>query len=456
MKCFKSKSGRIIILLLILLILVVVFGLLKTKPKIKPVLIPQEINILWAEWKPSDYFQELTKDFTTETGIKVNIVQESWGTLQDRFFNEMEKKGDAEFDMVIGDSQWLGRGVADGHYVEISKWFLENEIDKKMTNASVVGYCEYPKGSKHFWAVPVEGDAMGFVYRKDLFENPKEKEAFRIKYGYELDIPKTWLELKDIAQFFYRPKNNFYGILVWTEPLYDGITMGVDSLLWAWGADIGNLFNYHVKGVLNSPEGVAALKFYKELYQYSNPAWSHYGHDADAHVNQPLIDGQVVMTMEYFAISPELLDPSRNPYSSVVGFFAFPKGPKMSASSLGGQGISIVSYTKKKNEAFKFLEWFIRDDVQKKWAQLGGLSCSKSVLYSEEFLNASPINKPFVESMEMVKDFWTVPEYTDLLAISQKYWYQYVVEGGITGQQAMDSIAREWEEIFEIKGYYKE
>ena len=74
------------------------------------------------------------------------------------------------------------------------------------------------------------------------------------------------------------------------------------------------------------------------------------------------------------------------------------------------------------------LEWFVRDNVQEKWAELGGLSCHKKVLNSEKFLNASPINRPFKESIEMAKDFWAVPEYPQLLSISQKYWAEYVNE----------------------------
>ena len=415
------------------------------------------LTIFWAEWKPADYLQELTKDFTKETGIKVTVVQDSWGTWTDTFFNEMKKKARGRFDLAVGDSQWLGRGSVQGDYVELTKWMDDNKIAQKFTDASIAGYSEYPKGSGHYWAIPVEGDAAGFSYRKDLFEDPKEKAAFKAKYGYELAVPKTWAELKDIAEFFYRPKQDFYGILVWTEPDYDGMTMGMDSLVWAWGANLGDPKTYKVNGILNTKEGVDALKFYKQLYQYTSPKWAKYYLDTHSSSNQPLIDGNVAMAMGYFSINPELLDKQRNPkYYDKIGFFAMPKGPKGQFASLGGQGVSIVSYTKKKDEAFKFLEWFTRDDVQKKWAELGGLSCNKTVLASDEFLNASPLNRPFVESMNIVKDFWAVPEYSQLIQISQRYWYQYVVEGTISAEDAMNNISKEWEAVFDKNGYYKE
>ena len=73
------------------------------------------------------------------------------------------------------------------------------------------------------------------------------------------------------------------------------------------------------------------------------------------------------MSMNYFAFFPALLNESTNPHAANTGFFANPAGPTGAQhAALGGQGISIVSYSENQEEAFKFLEWFIRDDVQKR------------------------------------------------------------------------------------------
>ncbi|HBG61158.1 MAG: hypothetical protein A2Y03_10340 [Omnitrophica WOR_2 bacterium GWF2_38_59] len=428
------------------LIIVFLFGCQK-----KEVRKNESITILWAQWAPSDYLQELSKDFTKETGIKVIVKQEPWTSFQDVFFKEMAVKGES-YDMVAGDSQWLGRGSVEGHYVDISKWMIENKVDKTMTPASVVGYSEYPKDSGRYWAVPLEGDAMGFAYRKDLFEDINEKKAFQLKYGYPLAIPKTWSQLKDISEFFYRPDEDFYGVAVWCEGNYDGVTMGVETFVWAWGADLGDYKKYKVQGILNSTESVEALKAYKQIYQYSSPDWKN----AYLDTNKALIEGKVSMIMSYFAFFPGLLDPEQNPYAHDTGFFANPSGPKTRVSSLGGQGLSVISYSKKKDLCFKFIEWLVREDVQMKWAELGGYSCNNKVLSSEWFLRLKPYNRALMESMNFVKDFWVVPEYSELLKVSQEYWFRFLTTDEITSQEAMDAIAQEWENIFEWAGYYKE
>ena len=43
-----------------------------------------------------------------------------------------------------------------------------------MAPATVKFYAEYPGNSGKYWAIPLEGDAIGWAYRKDWFEDPKE------------------------------------------------------------------------------------------------------------------------------------------------------------------------------------------------------------------------------------------------------------------------------------------
>ena len=59
-----------------------------------------------------------------------------------------------------------------------------------------------------------------------------------------------------------------------------------------------------------------------------------------------------------------------------------------------------------------------------------------------------------METMQMVKDFWAVPEYAELLESCQRYWSGYVIADQYTAKEAMDGIAEEWEAVFEKYGYY--
>jgi len=413
----------------------------------------KELKIIWAEWDPSNYLQQLVNDYEKETGIKVTVVQEPWGSFADRVFTEFAGKG-ASYDLVVGDSQWLGQGATQGHYVELTDIFMTELNGKNFTPATVKFYAEYPAGSGRYWAVPTEGDAIGWSYRKDLFENPDEKAAFKAKYGYELDVPKTLDQLRDIAEFFTRPDKNLYGVAIYTQKDYDGLVMGIEQVLWNFGGDWGNYETYQVDGIVNSPESVKAIEFYKELYKYAPPGSSN---DFFAESLNHYTSGEVAMAMNYFAFFPGLANPATNKYADVTGFFSNPEGPKGRYTSLGGQGMSIVSYISPERQAAakEFLKWFTKDEVQKKWAELGGYTCNAKVLETEEFLNNTPYNRAFMESMGMVKDFWNIPIYVELLNVAKTELHNYIVGNEGTAQGALDAIAEQWTTLLKDNGYLK-
>ncbi|MEN9630742.1 MAG: hypothetical protein RJA10_3970, partial [Pseudomonadota bacterium] len=93
--------------------------------------------------------------------------------------------------------------------------------------------------------------------------------------------------------------------------------------------------------------------------------------------------GQVAMQMNWFAFFPGLYKDEKVG-GSKIGFFVNPR-QKVAASTLGGQGISVVSYSPNKNEALEYIKWFAQPDVQKKWYALGGYSCHNAVLKDPGF-----------------------------------------------------------------------
>ncbi len=123
-----------------------------------------------------------------------------------------------------------------------------------------------------------------------------------------------------------------------------------------------------------------------------------------------------------------------------------PSGDQFAA--LGGQGISVVSYSENQEEAMKFLEWFIKDETQKKWAELGGYTCKRQVLESAEFQNATPYNKAFYETMFKVKDFWAAPEYAELLQQLNQRVYPYVAAIRARQRKMLDALAADWNATF--------
>ena len=409
----------------------------------------QELTLCWAAWDPANALVELSKDFTAETGIPMKFEFVPWTNSADRFLNS----GGKLCDLLIGDSQWIGGSAENGHYVKLNDFFQKEGISMDdFLPATVYAYSTWPKGTPNYWALPAMGDALGWIYRKDWFSRPELRAEFKEKYGHDLDVPKNWDELKQIGEFFQGREidgKKVYGMAIYTERGSEGITMGVTSALYAWGFQYENPNKpYDMEGYVNSPDAVAALEFYKSLYDCCVPP----GH-SDAYMVANLDaykSGQVAMQMNWFAFMPGIAkDPDVGGDKS--GFFVNP-AEKVAASTLGGQGISVVSYSDNKDEALQYINWFAKPEVQAKWWSLGGYSCHLSVLNDPKFADSAPFAADFLKAMSGVKDFWQEPAYAELLQAMQKRVHDYVVANQGTAQEALDKLIQDWTFTFQDEG----
>jgi multiple sugar transport system substrate-binding protein len=415
-----------------------------------------ELNILWAQWDPADYLQQIGNMYEQETGIKVNVIQEPWASFYDRFSTEMAAQGDT-WDMVVGDSQWLGQGSTSGWYADMTDFLVGEGLAETVTEATLTYYGEYPSASGQYWAFPTEGDANGWAYRKDLFEDPEEMAAFEAEYGYPLAVPEDYDQFFDIANFFTRPDDGLYGVAIYGQNGYDALTMGAENLMFTYGGRWQNPETNEVLGVVNSPENIAAVQMYHDLWaccQSPGMASAFFNE-----VNDAMISGQAAMGMNYFAFFPALVNQATNPdYFDKIGFFSNPKGPGGDqAAGLGGQGTSIINYiSAERQEASKaFLRWFAQEDVQAEWARLGGYTCNSNVLATQEFLDATPFNPAFAETMGFVVDFWNIPDYDPLLRAANEHFGAFIIEGTGTAEEAMAALAEEHDQILREGGYLK-
>jgi multiple sugar transport system substrate-binding protein len=412
----------------------------------------KQLTLCWAAWDPANALVELSKDFTRRTGIQMKFEFVPWTSFADRFLNELNSKGKL-CDLMIGDSQWIGGAAENGHYVKLNEFFDKNGI--KMSDflpATVVGYSQWPKNKPSYWALPAMGDAVGWTYRKDWFSRPELRAEFKQRYSRDLAPPKTYTELKQVAEFFQGRTidgKKVYGAYLFTERGSEGITMGVTNVLYNYGFDYSDPKKpYRMQGVVNSADAVAGLEFYKSLYRCCTApgltnAYMQEGLDA-------FKSGQVAMQMNWFAFFPGL---HKHPKvgGDRIGFFANP-AQKRHFTQLGGQGISVVAYSANRDAALQYIKWFAQPDVQKKWWSLGGYSCHKAVLNDPGFRSSAPFAADFLASMQMVKDFWAEPSYAELMLAMQKRVHDFVVANKGSAKQALDALVDDWTAVFQDEG----
>ena len=412
-----------------------------------------DLTLCWAAWDPANALIEFSKDFEGKSGHNMSFEFVPWPNFADRMLNELNSGGKL-CDLMIGDSQWIGLGAEAGHYIKLNDFFDANNISMgDFIPATVTGYSEWPKGTPNYWALPAFGDVVGWTYRKDWFNRADLKSEFKGKYGRELDVPNSLAELKDIAEFFQGREidgKTVYGAAIYTERGSEGITMGVTNALYNFGFEYNNPNKpYDLDGFVNSDGAVAGLEYYKALYDCCTPPGSsdwYMSENIDAYKS-----GQVALQMNFAFIWPGVHADS-NVGGDKSGYFPNPAGPGGHFAQLGGQGISVVSYSDSKDAALEYIKWFAQPEIQKQWWELGGYSALRAVVEDPGFASSQPYAQTFLDSMAIVKDFWAEPSYASLLLPMQDRVHKYVIAGEGTAKEALDALVDDWTEVFEDEG----
>jgi len=345
-------------------------------------------------------------------------------------FKGFENKNGA--DLVIGDSQWIGEEVKGGHLLELTAFMKENTDLADYIPAALAAYGEYPPHSGRYWGAPLLANVQLLVYNKTVFK----------EYG--VGELKTWDEVLSAAQKI-KSGGKYNGFAWFWEGHDDTLQSGWNQLAWGWGGQLWDSKTYHIDGIINSPENIAATDFARSLFLAGAPEAGEWGYDE---VLEAVCSGKAGMTIIWTSFGSHLLDPSKCSQSGNLVFAEPPSGPKANTLQLGGQGISISQYSKNQTAAIAFLKWLVQKDTQLRWAKLHGYPSMKSVLASREFLDAAPYNPIFARTFERVQDYWNIPEYMQLLTIQGKY-LNLAVTGQMDSKSALDNIAREQQAVID-------
>lgn len=92
----------------------------------------------------------------------------------------------------------------------------------------------YSDSKGNLYALHAYNAFAGTVYLKEVFEDPKNKQEFKSRYGYELKTPRQYYidaqrsgkveddwttdKARDVAEFFTDPDKNFYGYITGVKP----------------------------------------------------------------------------------------------------------------------------------------------------------------------------------------------------------------------------------------------
>src|SRR5262245_47906624 len=234
---------------------------------------------------PSNYVKDvLGPAFTKATGINVEFEATSWDQMYDKAIKDMEAKTGI-YDFVYIEQDIIYSYLSRNFLVDITKSLKDDpklaSPDFKADNfTTFINYFKNADGD--VFGVPMEAFVKVYLYRKDLFDDPKNKEAFKAKYGYALAPAKDHKQYRDIAEFFTQwGKDNdqeVWGSTVqahtghpasWYEffesvaPTFGVYNWGINQD--GWSASEAN------GGAMNSAKAKAALEYWLGLLKFAPP-----------------------------------------------------------------------------------------------------------------------------------------------------------------------------------------
>lgn len=386
-----------------------------------------ELSIVWFAWPPCDLLDTITDDYE---GATVTVSCVPIGQWFDQIFLDFASGGGA--DLPILDSQFMGAAVAGGHVVDLTEWMNANLPVDDYVPAALSAYGEVPAGSGMYYSVPMMTDTRMLVYRTDVFEAA----------GFE--PPTSWTELLEQAQALKGSEYIENGFATHWSPDGDLAATTWNHILWSNGGELWDPETYQIEGILNSAEGVEAIEFANALWQTAPDGAGSFGFDE---VVGAMCNGTTAMIEIWYGFGGAFTNPESCPQAENIGFAVVP-GEEEHFISLGGMGISLSAYSENQEAGLDLIAWLQSDEIQLRWAREGGFPGRTSILQSEDFLNAAPYNPSFAEAFQLVKDFWNLPEYQEMLGIQQEY-LNLAITGQMDAQEALDEIAAEQQAIID-------
>ncbi len=268
-------------------------------PSLKKLGNGKTIRILFQAGGDSDTPSHLQDFIQKEVGMKITA-----DIVPPQQMHEKEvmalMTGDYEYDLIETYPTYIGE-YAEANFIEnLDKWYDKYGDEINTTDyvkAAQVGADTY-KGS--WYAIPYDGDVLLFYYRRDLFNDSENKSDFKAKYGYNLDAPETWEQVRDIAEFFDNKYPDMKGI---------GFLGGKDWLsidYWVtiyrnWLTSRGihyenGLVNDYGKIELNKDAFFAANEMWLELLKFAPDDILSWGY---SECKEAISTGRIPMTMQW-------------------------------------------------------------------------------------------------------------------------------------------------------------
>ncbi len=400
----------------------------------------------------TDAMEKSAAVFTHETGIQVVVEKFGYKSSMEKATEDLASK-EGRYDMVIQNNDALGKFASQGSIYTVDE--LEKASGQKADFEDDLfpnawHRLSWYKGVRYGY--PLAANTMFVLYRKDMLDSPEQKQTFRAHYGYDLAPPQDWKQYRDIAEFFTRPDQKFYGTLlqgkrfpaVWFEWLNFAFSFGGGVMekdhSWEYGPVI-----------INSPDTIEATQYYDSLKKFSPPGVTNFTWD-DA-VGQ-MREGHIFTCLLWSDALFHVVDPKVSTVVGKIGYAPLPAGKAGRVAQIAGSTYMVSRNSKHPKEAFQFELWMLRRDNQIQQELAGGASARKSV-YQDSRVLELPYALPDAQSLAVARNMIDTSPETPQIADIIEAAISDVIADKKTPRQGLDRAAIELNKLLGDKAPLK-
>lgn len=404
----------------------------------------ETVNILMEGVPDTEYVKTLLPEFTKETGIEVNLEVVNYAEMHTKLVPQLVAST-GSYSAIVVDFYWVGEFTKAGWLQPLDERIKADNFDTSVYVPKLMDLVGRVDGTTYM--LPFYNYAMGLLYRKDLLADEKNKTDFKAKYGFDLDVPKTWDEYLKQVEFF--TKDGINGVV--NQGLRpDPIAMEWSNYLFANG---GEYHDANWKATLNTEAGVKAVEQYAtNVNKYGPIGSASFSFDEAFNV---MAQGKAYSYITYNFFRAGIDDASKSAVVGKVEIMPVPGTEAGKGGSLNGAwGWAIPKSSPNADAAWKFLKWVESPAIAKKRALQGG-SPTRTDVFDDAEVNAKYPYAKALKEMLLTSHNFPVFTYTPQLVEVLGRELSLAVAGEKKPAEALAAIETEMTELAKKDGKLK-
>jgi multiple sugar transport system substrate-binding protein len=358
-------------------------------------------------------------------------------------------KAQGDYDLICYVVMWKGEYVKKGLIRELEPFFKNASLaDPAYDMKDIVpGYLENmglvggPKGylagpGAKLYGLPYGAETSILAYRRDIFAE------------HNLKAPETYAQMQALLPILKQKA----GIGSMTSRGQAG-----HQCVHAWLLHLnplgGKVFDANWKPVFNSPQGIQALKFLKEISDTGPAGVPSYG---QGEMMTAFLQGQASMYLDATVIFGPVNDPARSKIAGKVSYVAHPKGVRYSSQS-GGLGLAIPKNAKNADASFLLMQWLTSKAQDVAVCKLGGGPTRNSTMVNADLVRQYPEYITLKEQLKYSDPDWRpiIPEWDEINIQALGVAVSEALTGKKTAEEALNGMIPKVTDIMKRGGYLK-